>query len=103
MQMRIICICISDMYNGHQLNFEPIKFRHFWSKPMKLRTIAHSTLFTAMSVALAQPALAVTDEELKALQDQLNMLAEQVEENSSKSGSDTTADRMHPSRNVGTE
>ena len=57
---------------------------------MKLRTIAHSTLFTAMSVALAQPALAVTDEELKALQEQLDMLAEQVEENSSKSGSDTT-------------
>ena len=57
---------------------------------MKLKTIAHSTLFTALSVALAQPALAVTDEEFKALQEQLNMLAEQVEENSSNTGSSTT-------------
>ena len=57
---------------------------------MKLRTIAQSTLFTAISVAMAQPALAVTDEEFKALQEQLDMLAEQVEENSSNTGSSTT-------------
>ncbi|MCK5394388.1 MAG: porin [Gammaproteobacteria bacterium] len=37
-----------------------------------------------------QPALAVTDEEFKALQEQFNQLADQVEENSNNSSSDTT-------------
>lgn len=57
---------------------------------MTHKSIAKSTLFGAITFALAQPALAVTDEEFKALQEQFNLLAEQVEENSKDSTSDTT-------------
>ena len=57
---------------------------------MKHRSITKSTLFGAMTFALAQPALAVTDEEFNALKEQFNQLADQVEENSQNSGSDTT-------------
>lgn len=48
------------------------------------------TLFTAISFALAQPAFAVSDEEFRDLQAQFNQLADQVEENSKSSSSDTT-------------
>ena len=41
--------------------------------------MANSALFGAITFVLAQPALAVTDEEFKALQEQFNQLAEQVE------------------------
>jgi len=43
-----------------------------------------------MTFALAQPALAVTDEEFNALKEQFNQLADQVDENSQSSGSATT-------------
>ncbi len=57
---------------------------------MKHKSIARSALFGAMTFALAQPALAVvTDEEFQNLQEQFNLLAEQVEANSSVT-SDTT-------------
>ncbi len=56
---------------------------------MKHRSIAKNTLFAAMTLALAQPALAVTDEEFNALKEQFNLLAEQVDENSQSSSSDT--------------
>ena len=52
--------------------------------------MAKSTLLGAITFVLAQPALAVTDEEFKALQEQFNQLAEQVEENSRGSTSNTT-------------
>ncbi len=48
-------------------------------------------LAAAITLGLAQPALAVTDEEFKTLQEQFDLLAEQVESNSSvSSNSDTT-------------
>jgi len=47
-------------------------------------------LASTIILGLSQPALAVTDEEFKALQEQFNLLADQVEENSQKSSSDTT-------------
>lgn len=48
-------------------------------------------LFSAITFALTQPALAVTDEDFRELQDQFNLLAEQVETNSdSSNSSDTT-------------
>ena len=50
---------------------------------MKHRSIAKSALFGAITFALAQPALAVTDEEFNELKEQFNLLAEQVEQNSS--------------------
>ncbi|MFV2005341.1 MAG: porin, partial [Gammaproteobacteria bacterium] len=56
---------------------------------MKHRSIAKNALFGAITFALAQPALAVTDEEFRELQEQFNLLAEQVEANSSTT-SDTT-------------
>lgn len=57
---------------------------------MKHRSIAKNALFGAITFALAQPALAVTDEEFNALKEQFNQLAEQVDENSQNSGSATT-------------
>lgn len=57
---------------------------------MNHTSMAKSTLFGAITFVLAQPALAVTDEEFKALQEQFNQLAEQVEENSRGSTSNTT-------------
>jgi hypothetical protein len=59
-------------------------------KKVKLHTLAKGALVSAMSFALAQPALAVTDEEFQALQEQFNQLADQVEDNSKNSSSDTT-------------
>jgi len=56
---------------------------------VKHKSIAKSTLFAAMTFALAQPALAVTDEEFNTLKEQFNQLTEQVEANSSVT-SDTT-------------
>jgi len=53
-------------------------------------TLAKGVLVGAISFALAQPALAVTDEEFKTLQEQFNQLADQVEDNSKDSTSDTT-------------
>ena len=46
---------------------------------MNHKSMANSALFGAITFVLAQPALAVTDEEFKALQEQFNQLAEQVE------------------------
>lgn len=57
---------------------------------MKHKSIANSALFGAITFALAQPALAVTDEEFNTLKEQFNQLAEQVDENSQNSGSATT-------------
>ena len=53
-------------------------------------TLVKCALVGAISFALAQPALAVTDEEFQALQEQFNQLADQVEDNSKTSSSDTT-------------
>ena len=57
---------------------------------MKHRSIAKSALFGAITFALAQPALAVSDEEFNELKEQFNLLAEQVDENSESSSSNTT-------------
>ena len=57
---------------------------------MKLHTLTKGALVGAISFALAQPALAVTDEEFKTLQEQFNQLADQVEDNSKNSTSDTS-------------
>ena len=57
---------------------------------MKHRSIAKSVLVGAITFALAQPALAVTDEEFNELKEQFNQLADQVDENSQSSGSATT-------------
>ncbi|MBE9561197.1 MAG: porin [Proteobacteria bacterium] len=56
---------------------------------MKHRSIAKNALFGAITFALAQPALAVTDEEFNTLKEQFNQLADQVDENSQNT-SDTT-------------
>ncbi len=57
---------------------------------MKYRSIAKNVLFSAITFAIAQPVLAVTDEEFQVLQEQFNQLADQVDENSKSSGSSTT-------------
>ncbi len=57
---------------------------------MSHTSIAKSALVGAITFALSQPLLAVTDEEFKALQEQFNQLADLVEENSKKSTSHTT-------------
>ena len=57
---------------------------------MKYRSIAQSALFGAITFALAQPVLAVTDEEFNELKEQFNQLADQVDENSQSSSSSTT-------------
>ncbi len=57
---------------------------------MKRQSIIKSVLASSIAFGLMQPALAVTDEEFKALQEQFNQLADQVEENSNNSSSDTT-------------
>ena len=57
---------------------------------MKHRSLTKNILFSAITFALVQPALAVTDEEFRALQEQFNQLADQVDENSKSSGSSTT-------------
>jgi hypothetical protein len=59
-------------------------------KAVKHQSIIRTTLISAITFAAAQPALAVTDEEFKAMQEQLNQLADQVEANSKTSASDTT-------------
>ena len=57
---------------------------------MKQQTIIRNVLFSAITFALAQPALAVTDEEFHTLQQQFNQLADQVDANSKSSTSNTT-------------
>lgn len=62
---------------------------------MKHRSIAKSVLIGAITFTLAQPALAVTDEEFNELKEQFDLLADQVEQNSnldwrSAAGSKTT-------------
>lgn len=57
---------------------------------MKHRSIAKNVLFSAITFALVQPALAVTDEEFNTLKEQFNQLADQVDENSQSTGSNTT-------------
>jgi len=57
---------------------------------VKHQTIIKNSLFTAIAFAIAQPALAVTDEEFHTLQEQFNQLAEQVDTNSKSSTSDTS-------------
>ena len=57
---------------------------------MKQQTIIRNALFSAITFALAQPALAVTDEEFHTLQQQFNQLADQVDANSKSSTSNTT-------------
>lgn len=86
--MRIICVYINNKYNTHHImtNYNDLLFLEH---NVKHKSIAKSALFGAITFALAQPALAVTDEEFRELQEQFNILAEQVEANSSVS-SDTT-------------
>ena len=57
---------------------------------MKHISMAKSALFGAITFALAQPAMAVTDEEFNALKEQFNQLVEQVEENSENASSSAT-------------
>ena len=56
---------------------------------MKHPSFTKNTIFFATTLALTQPALAVTDEEFYTLQDQFYQLSEQVEENSTDSSSAT--------------
>jgi hypothetical protein len=56
---------------------------------VKNQSIIRYTIISAFAFAASQPALAVTDDEFKAMQDQLNQLADQVEANKT-STSDTT-------------
>lgn len=56
---------------------------------MNYRSTIKNTLFSAITFSLALPALAVTDEQFQALQEQFNQLADQVEENS-KGGPNAT-------------
>jgi len=59
-------------------------------KATRKHLLAKHLLATVITLGLAQPALAVTDEEFKTLQEQFNLLADQVEENSQNSTSNTT-------------
>ena len=56
---------------------------------MKHPSFTKNTIFFATTLALTQPAIAVTDEEFYTLQDQFYQLSEQVEENSTDSSSAT--------------
>ena len=53
-------------------------------------TIKRHLLATAITLGMTQTAFAVTDEEFRNLQDQLNLLADQVEDNSQNNSSNTT-------------
>ena len=53
-------------------------------------SMKHQVLAAAICSAISLPAVAVTDEEFQALQDQLNQLADQVEQNSTGGSDDTT-------------
>ncbi len=57
---------------------------------MRFRPIVKNVLPGAIAFALTQPAFAVSDNEFQLLQEQFNQLADQVEENSKSSTSDTT-------------
>jgi len=57
---------------------------------VKHQSIIKNILFSAITFALSQPVLAVSDEEFHALQEQFNQLADQVEENSKSTASNTT-------------
>ncbi len=57
---------------------------------MKRKSIVQNILASSIAFGLMQPAIAVTDEEFKALQEQFSLLTDQVEENSKDSSSDTT-------------
>ncbi len=57
---------------------------------MKFRSIVTNVLPGAVMLGLTQAALAVSDEEFRTLQEQFNQLADQVEENSKSTTSDTT-------------
>ena len=82
--MRIICIC--STYNAQHILNNHLNLE----KKVKLHTLTKGALVGAISFALAQPALAITDEEFKTLQEQFNQLADQVEDNSKNSTSDTS-------------
>jgi len=53
------------------------------------KSIIKNILATSIAFGLAQPALAVTDEEFNALKEQFNQLADQVDENSNSSSATT--------------
>jgi len=57
---------------------------------VKRQPFIKNTLISAIALGLSQTAFAVTDEEFQALQEQFNQLADQVEDNSKSSTSDTT-------------
>ncbi len=57
---------------------------------MKQQSFIKNTLISAIALGLSQTASAVTDEEFQILQEQFNQLADQVEDNSKNSSSDTT-------------
>lgn len=56
---------------------------------MKHLSIGKNLIASAIALSLSQPALAVTDEEFRALQEQFNQLADQVEQNSNNSSATT--------------
>jgi predicted porin len=68
---------------------EPL-YTIYLDKNVNYQSIIKNALFGSITFALTQPALAVTDEEFKTLQEQFNLLAEQVEQNSKTSTSNTT-------------
>jgi hypothetical protein len=57
---------------------------------MKPTAFLRNSILSAITLGLSQTAIAVTDEEFNALQERFNQLADQVEENSKTSSSDTT-------------
>jgi len=57
---------------------------------VKRQPFIKNTLVSAIALGLSQTAFAVTDEEFQALQEQFNQLADQVDDNSKNSTSDTT-------------
>ncbi len=88
--MRIICIYIRNKYNAQQVFNTTNQNLLFLERNVIYRSIAKNVLFSAITFSLAQPALAVTDEEFNALKEQFNQLADQVDENSQNSSSATT-------------
>jgi len=66
-----------------------VKRRSIVNKDLVKNTLVKSILASSIVFGLAQPALAVTDEEFRELQDQFNLLAEQVDANSSVTSATT--------------
>jgi len=72
--MRIVCICINGLYNPLHISF------FFFLEPtMKHPNPLFRSIAATIALSTSASALAVTDEEFKALQEQMNQLADAVE------------------------